>query len=98
MFFKNYKNPCFYRNVTYLGGKELKMPMLAIRCLPYFFIIGMPKSGTTDVWHGLEQHPGVAIRHGKEPMYFTRRRYPRGCGNEHFFLNVTFLKTWYECQ
>ncbi|XP_071171896.1 carbohydrate sulfotransferase 15-like [Mytilus edulis] len=77
MFFKNYKNPCFYRNVTYLGGKELKMPMLAIRCLPYFFIIGMPKSGTTDVWHGLEQHPGVAIKHGKEPMYFTRRRYPR---------------------
>ncbi|XP_063435826.1 carbohydrate sulfotransferase 15-like [Mytilus trossulus] len=76
-FFKNYKNPCFYRNVTYLGGKELKTPTLAIRCLPYFFIVGMPKSGTTDVWHGLEQHPGVAIRHGKEPMYFTRRRYPR---------------------
>lgn len=75
-YLNNYKNPCFVRNVTYLDDKYLKKPVLAFRCVPYFFIIGMPKSGTTDVWHGLEQHPGVAIPHMKEPMFFTRKRYP----------------------
>ena len=77
-FLEHYKNPCFYRNVTYLNSTILKNPVLSFRCVPYFFIIGMPKSGTTDIWHGLSLHPGVTVKHDKEPMFFNRRRYPEG--------------------
>jgi hypothetical protein len=61
--------------VTYLNSTILKNPVLSFRCVPYFFIIGMPKSGTTDIWHGLSLHPGVTVKHDKEPMFFNRRRY-----------------------
>lgn len=40
-------------------------------CLPYFFLAGMPKCGTTDIWSKISQHPQVAAAQ-KEPHWWTR--------------------------
>ena len=41
-------------------------------CLPYFFIAGFPKSGTTTLHEALQQHPQIARPTGKEPHWWTR--------------------------
>ncbi|XP_071500903.1 carbohydrate sulfotransferase 15-like [Diadema antillarum] len=47
-----------------------------IRCLPYFYIVGMPKCGTSDLWMKIVHHPQVvSYRVVKEPHWWTRRRY-----------------------
>lgn len=55
-----YKSPCWHYN-----GK--------LTCLPYFYLIGMPKCGTTDLWDKLVQHPQVA-KVPKEPHWWAKRR------------------------
>ncbi|KAI8520556.1 Carbohydrate sulfotransferase 15 [Branchiostoma belcheri] len=44
-----------------------------LRCLPYFYIIGMPKCGTSDLYYRLTQHPDVVGGLKKEPHYWTRK-------------------------
>ncbi|XP_071476475.1 carbohydrate sulfotransferase 15-like [Diadema antillarum] len=61
-FLPEFKNPCWYR-----GSSELV-------CLPYFYMIGMPKCGTTDVWDKLIAHPDVVGGVPKEPHWWARRR------------------------
>jgi hypothetical protein len=39
--------------------------------LPSFFIVGAPKSGTTSLYHYLDQHPEVFMSPIKEPNYFA---------------------------
>jgi hypothetical protein len=39
--------------------------------LPNFFIVGAPKSGTTSLYHYLDQHPRVFMSPVKEPCYFA---------------------------
>lgn len=41
-------------------------------CLPYFFIAGFPKSGTTTLHEALQQHPQIARPTTKEPHWWTR--------------------------
>ncbi|XP_076468966.1 carbohydrate sulfotransferase 15-like [Babylonia areolata] len=59
----NSKNPCWRHE-----GRVL--------CVPYFFLIGVSKSGTTDLFSRLAFHPEV-IRNRKETHFFDRRRYDR---------------------
>ncbi|HTR34550.1 MAG TPA: sulfotransferase [Bryobacteraceae bacterium] len=40
-------------------------------CLPSFFIAGAPKSGTTSLYHYLDQHPEIYMSRVKEPHYFA---------------------------
>lgn len=40
--------------------------------IPDFIIIGAPKSGTTALWHFLNQHWGIYMSPNKEPRFFTR--------------------------
>ena len=44
------------------------------RCLPYFYIGGVTKSGTTDLWNTLLSHPHITRSSIKEPNWWTRRR------------------------
>lgn len=44
---------------------------------PNFFIIGAPNSGSTSLWHLLQQHPDVYLSPVKEPRFFTRDDYER---------------------
>lgn len=55
-----FKNPCWYQGTT-------------LRCVPYFYLIGMPKCGTTDLWDKIVQHPQVQGV-PKEPHWWARRR------------------------
>ncbi|HEY3826334.1 MAG TPA: sulfotransferase [Bryobacteraceae bacterium] len=38
---------------------------------PNFFIVGAPKSGTTSLYHYLDQHPQIFMSPMKEPCYFA---------------------------
>ncbi len=41
-------------------------------CLPYFFIAGFPKSGTTTLHEALQKHPQIVPPSTKEPQWWTR--------------------------
>ncbi|XP_072179815.1 carbohydrate sulfotransferase 15-like [Diadema setosum] len=72
-FSKHTKSPCWFVNVTTGAAPEL-------RCLPYFYLMGMPKCGTTDLFSKITRHPSV-VRTLKEPHWWTRMRvgrFPRG--------------------
>ncbi|XP_030853470.1 carbohydrate sulfotransferase 15 isoform X2 [Strongylocentrotus purpuratus] len=61
-FLPNYKSPCWF-------NKQNKL-----YCLPYFYIIGMAKCGTTDLWDKITRHPHVLASVPKEPHWWSRRR------------------------
>ncbi|KAK7494211.1 hypothetical protein BaRGS_00014493, partial [Batillaria attramentaria] len=46
-----------------------------LRCLPYFYIAGMPKSGSTDLFRKVTLHPDVVRPPMKEPHYWSRNRF-----------------------
>ncbi|XP_051771552.1 carbohydrate sulfotransferase 15-like [Ctenopharyngodon idella] len=46
-----------------------------LRCLPYFYIIGQPKCGTTDLYERLRLHPDVYLTGPKEPHWWSRKRF-----------------------
>ncbi|KAK0048054.1 carbohydrate sulfotransferase 15 [Biomphalaria pfeifferi] len=69
-FLPNLKNPCFY--ILHQFG------MKTLRCLPYFYIIGMDKSGSTDLYSRLAQHSLVYENLGdlgKETQFWSWNRY-----------------------
>ncbi|XP_054751238.2 carbohydrate sulfotransferase 15-like [Lytechinus pictus] len=61
-FLDNFKNPCWLRE-----GNELN-------CLPYFYIIGMYKCATSDIWDKIVQHPDIS-KAAKEPHWWGPRRH-----------------------
>jgi len=46
------------------------MGQLASR-LPNFFLVGAPKTGTTSLYHYLQQHPEIYLSPVKEPCFFA---------------------------
>ena len=40
-------------------------------CLPYLFVAGAPKAGTSSLWRYLAQHPDVVPPERKELRFFT---------------------------
>ena len=61
-FLPDFKTPCWLSS-----NHEL-------RCLPFFFLVGCPKCGTTDLFRMLKAHPDFRA-FMKEPHWFTRRRF-----------------------
>ena len=47
--------------------------------LPNFLIAGAPKSGTTSLYHYLDQHPGIYMSAIKEPHYFAAEIREENC-------------------
>ncbi|XP_059172643.1 carbohydrate sulfotransferase 15-like [Physella acuta] len=65
---KNYKNPCWHEAD---GNKTL-------RCLPYFHLMGVCKSGTSDLWNRMTKHPEIATPNAvmnKETHWWSWRRF-----------------------
>ncbi|XP_028325291.1 carbohydrate sulfotransferase 15-like [Gouania willdenowi] len=60
----------FSQHLHQENGKHFRL-----RCLPYFYIIGQPKCGTTDLFHRLRLHPEVKYNTLKEPHWWTRKRF-----------------------
>ncbi|XP_076466182.1 carbohydrate sulfotransferase 15-like [Babylonia areolata] len=50
-------------------------PRRRLRCLPYFYIAGMPKSGSTDLFKKVMQHPDVVRPPFKEPHWWAKNRF-----------------------
>ncbi|XP_053389659.1 carbohydrate sulfotransferase 15-like [Mercenaria mercenaria] len=78
-FLPGFRNPCWYQRGS-------------LRCLPYFHIIGVCKTGTTDLFERLSHHPQILKNNGifgKETQYWTWRRY----GHRHFYMEITDRKT-----
>ncbi|TDH01364.1 hypothetical protein EPR50_G00179800 [Perca flavescens] len=73
---KSFKTVCdhlrtnFHQHLYHRGGK-----LFRLRCLPFFYIIGQPKCGTTDLFHRLLLHPEVKFNTMKEPHWWTRKRF-----------------------
>ncbi|XP_076446286.1 carbohydrate sulfotransferase 15-like [Babylonia areolata] len=63
----DYRNPCWR-----LPGTQ------DLRCLPFFFLAGFPKCGTTDMYARIVRHPHV-VDAGKEPHWFTKTRFRGDC-------------------
>ncbi|KAJ8391809.1 hypothetical protein AAFF_G00085810 [Aldrovandia affinis] len=60
----------FREHLYYRAGRCYRM-----RCLPYFYIVGQPKCGTTDLYDRLRLHPDVRFTTMKEPHWWTRKRF-----------------------
>ncbi|XP_045215807.2 carbohydrate sulfotransferase 15-like [Mercenaria mercenaria] len=69
-FLKNFKNPCWKEATGH--GKSMR-----IQCLPYFYIVGSPRCGTTDLNSRLIMHPSISKRVSKENHWIARKRFYR---------------------
>ena len=58
----------------------INMPGASREALPNFFIAGAPKSGTTSLYHYLDQHPEIYMSPIKEPNYFASELRPENFG------------------
>ena len=76
-FLKNYKNPCWY-------PPSLTDKYESLVCLPYAYILGQPKCGTSDLYERLKLHPDVAMPLRKEVRFFTR-------GMRHIILTLLII-------
>ncbi|XP_060593486.1 carbohydrate sulfotransferase 15-like [Ruditapes philippinarum] len=74
-----YKNPCFK------GTDSTPIKDGQLHCLPYFYIIGVKKSGTSDLYSRLRRHPEICTpSFPKESQWFSRFRF----GIKAFSMNV----------
>lgn len=65
-FHKSFRNPC-WTGEDLIGEERLF-------CIPYFYIIGFTKCGTTDMFSVLKAHPLISSRAGKETHFMDRLR------------------------
>ncbi|XP_052788433.1 carbohydrate sulfotransferase 15-like [Mya arenaria] len=82
----DYKNPCW------------KVPIQSppIRCIPYFYLIGCAKCGTTNLWETIVKHPQVADTEKETGHWINRKRFqgkPFHWYLEFFKTAVTKVKT-----
>ena len=50
-------------------------PVYRLRCLPYFFLAGQPKCGSTDLYKKLVAHPDIIPPPIKESHWWGKNRY-----------------------
>ncbi|XP_046578781.1 carbohydrate sulfotransferase 15-like [Haliotis rubra] len=83
------ENTCPYAKRA--SKKSLKWMELrrgkTLRCLPYFFIIGQAKCGTTTLFNRIVQHPDVAPHAVKETQWIGRIRLRPSCSSIDTYLN-----------
>ncbi|KAL3889980.1 hypothetical protein ACJMK2_002292 [Sinanodonta woodiana] len=60
---KGSKNPCWFNNEHF------------VVCLPYFYVIGAPKCGTTDLFAKISMHPEFISPIVKEPEWISYDRF-----------------------
>ncbi|XP_053402557.1 carbohydrate sulfotransferase 15-like [Mercenaria mercenaria] len=70
-FLPKYRSPCWYDQAGDNKTTHLK-------CLPYFYLIGAPKCGTTDLQSRMIAHPLISEKVVKEPHWINRQRYRFG--------------------
>lgn len=48
-----------------------------LQCIPKVYLLGMPKSGTSELWGTLVHHPKILKARRKETRFFTRGEFAR---------------------
>ena len=71
----NYRNPCWFE-----GNRTEEN----LRCIPYFYVIGVQKSGTSTLWNCLIRHPDIAQPETKELGYWDHGPKDRGHVRDHY--------------
>ncbi|KAL5019767.1 hypothetical protein ScPMuIL_002659 [Solemya velum] len=66
----NFKNPCWCEHD---GGNKTRL-----RCLPYFSVIGVAKSGTSDLYSALTSQSLIMSGRGKEAHWLTMGFFRKG--------------------
>ncbi|XP_046551224.1 carbohydrate sulfotransferase 15-like [Haliotis rubra] len=98
------RNPCWWNqhppqttcDKLTLMNKALKLPANpengpVLRCLPYFYLIGQAKCGTTDLFSRITHHPSILSPITKEPFWVFPLRFQKGCSSIETYLD--FLQT-----
>lgn len=88
-YLKTYKNPCWHEALYGSHSSNIKF---VLRCLPYFYLIGADKCGTTDLFLRLLKHPEIIktkAYFSKETMWWAWTRFgysvfTRGLSPTHF--------------
>lgn len=75
----------FHQHLNLRDGK-----LFRLRCLPFFYIIGQPKCGTTDLFHRLLLHPEVKFNTMKEPHWWTRKRFGESSGGLMYWFDYSY--------
>ncbi|ELU05454.1 hypothetical protein CAPTEDRAFT_202701 [Capitella teleta] len=86
-YLKNTKNPCWLSAALSNSREGISSRAIQplrvstnistrhrFRCLPYAFLAGFPKCGTTDLYQKLINHKTVRRPSKKEPHWWTRHR------------------------
>ena len=63
---RNSKNPCWFE---WNGKKDI------LKCVPYFYIAGVPKAGTSDLFNRVRGHPSVMAGGSDSYFWWDRLRY-----------------------
>ncbi|XP_055955246.1 carbohydrate sulfotransferase 15 [Patella vulgata] len=96
-FLQEYKNPCWletkHTKTTCRHGafyhvkfkEDLKPPIL--RCLPYFYMVGQPRSGLTNIYERLIRHPDIIAPHMKDIFWIQRHRFQLRCSSVNTYLD-----------
>ena len=103
-FHADFKSPCWKptpKAVNLVHAAQLhrrkeiipKNQTVSTQCLPYFFLAGFPKSGSTTLHlHVLGQHPDIVRPTFKEPHWWTRRK-SGGITAVHIYLKMFYAAT-----
>ncbi|WAR27540.1 CHSTF-like protein [Mya arenaria] len=78
-FLPNHKNPCWRR---------IESNKTLTRCIPYFYLIGCEKCGSSDLWYRLLQHPEIAAT-DKETLHWINK-------NRFHGLPFEFYLDWFQ--
>eukprot|EP00605_Chrysophyceae_sp_TOSAG23-4_P001429 GSChrysophyteH1.ASY1.ANO1.1557.1 assembled CDS len=71
----DFKNPCWepnFENSLADSSESRGNARNLLSCLPYVYILGQPKCGTTDLYARIAAHPHVFAPRRKEIRWFTR--------------------------
>ena len=66
------KESYFTRLTNVIRDKQMLGDTFRVRCLPLVYLVGVTKSGTTDLYGNIVQHPDVVRPATKEPMWWNR--------------------------
>ena len=64
----------FLTSQVYFQAKIQNGEPWRLRCLPYFYVAGFTKCGTSDLYDKISQHPHVIREEFKELQWWKRRR------------------------
>ncbi|XP_070184115.1 uncharacterized protein [Littorina saxatilis] len=79
------KNPCWYEDPARKKG---------FRCIPYFYIAGVAKCGTTDLYRRLRLHPDIMMGTMKEYHFWDRERFGNVEMSDSGNVSIVHRKPW----